>query len=78
MNKQVNPDRDGLLSFSTFTDEKAFTKPSFRLKRGSAEEALLAKIMLTLPLRREYPELKGIVAAQETRESGEQGGGRKR
>jgi len=33
MNRQLNPDRDGLLSFSGFSDELAYTKPSFRLKR---------------------------------------------
>lgn len=71
MNRQLKPDRDGLLSFCGFTDKSAYTKPSYRLKRGSEEEALLAKIMLSLPLRREYPELKKIIAAQMQKQAGE-------
>lgn len=61
-NSQFERGEVGLLAFCMFTDSDGYGEPSYSLRRGSPEEAALARILLAVPLREVCPELREIGA----------------
>jgi hypothetical protein len=63
-NSQFERGEVGLLAFCMFTDSDGYGEPSYSLRRGSLEEAALARILLAVPLREVFPELRAIGAKE--------------
>jgi len=61
MNADLERGKLCLLMVGAFTDSREWMLPCYSLRRGSPEEAALARILLTLPMREVWPELKTIV-----------------
>lgn len=59
-----NSESEGLFYFSRFDDQEGFQVPGFTVKRNSQEEALIARILATLPLRNPYSDLERLANPQ--------------
>jgi hypothetical protein len=64
MNAKLEHGKLRLLTVCAFTDSGGWQLPCYSLRRGSSEEAVLARIVLTLPMREDWPELKTIATNQ--------------